>query len=152
MPQIQEETKEELKLTCREAGLLIRHIHLDKPWKNYSPEEQTAMRHPLTYGGWTTESYCECKEKGFIGVYGESPSCKEALESWAKNPGPIYLVGSNNLTLKDVLGVEHVWGRWERSEFGKGYNSHIGSCENKPCTALMNYWQSTPFSSQYDGE
>lgn len=132
-------------LSCREAELLLRVIPLDKERKDMKPEEVGAVEHY-----YNLNPGCKpCRERGIRKILQREISCQGALETCANNPGPLYLSGIRSL--KELLAVEHVWGRWIPRDEGS-YHFQIESCKEKPCFGLRYFWINTPLSSAYNGE
>lgn len=139
------------QLSCREAHLLLKVISVDKKFTKMSEEELQAGRHYIACNG--------CRKIGFATITGKTLTHKEALEAWAKRPGPLYLesitggVFPSIKTFNEQLAIEHVWGRWVEWEGGHpGYNDMYESCPERSCSRLAYYWRSAGLSSHYDGE
>ncbi|MFQ5531890.1 MAG: hypothetical protein ACE5ES_04705, partial [Candidatus Nanoarchaeia archaeon] len=135
--------RSKIELTCREAGLILKHIPLDKPYGEYTAEEKAAISHPMTYDDFLQRDNCECKDRGFLGIIRSLPHI-DVLETWARNPGALYF---NAETLREIIAVEHVWGRWVPVIDKKGtlqrYSTNVDGCEDEVCSALRNYWIQT---------
>jgi len=144
-------TESRIELTCKEAGLLLKHIPLDKPYNEYTPEEAAALQHPLTYVYSSPNDICDCKVGGFIHILG-SPSHQMALETWARNSG--LLLYQNVKTLREIVSLEHVWGIRVPERDGEGNIEYFRTdkgCRFEVCSDLRNYWMQAPLSSSYDG-
>ena len=142
---------QQIALSCRESQLLLRAISPDKEYSAMTEEEQSAIRHYYSY-----DMCRHCKEIGLTKILSIELSCQEALEKWAEKPGPLYQ-GSGVTTLREILAVEHVWGKMlattvdEKERIGLAYRNNIDNCKSKACIELMCYWMRAPLSIFYDG-
>lgn len=138
--------KPELKLSCREAQLVLRLIPLRKNVKDMREEEIAAIKHYL---------YCKsCRDRGLDEVLDKTLSCQEAPLVWAEHPWALWLdfipgARVERETLIQEQAVEHVWGKYQ---WGKGAGGHGGydnftACQERPCQALRVYWLRVPMSS-----
>ena len=146
-----------IELSCKESQLILRVIPKDKEYREMNEEETAAVDHYCSnqkkqYGG-----CLPCKEVGLSKILSKEISCQEAIETWAKKPGPFYH-GNDVQTLTEILALEHIWGRKvpttekEREIVVMAVHDNIDNCKKKPCTALMSYWRGVPLSLFYDGE
>lgn len=133
----------QLEMSCRESGLLLRTIDLDKPYQELTKEQKLAVRHYADYG------CTQCIRTGLDKIIQREMGCQEALETWANNPGPLYLAAN---TLKEIQAVEHIWGKKMPRETGGGFNTNIDQCQGGLCQSLFSYWSGAHLSSHYDGE
>ena len=139
---MEQDTAEKKVLSCIEARLLLKVISASKLYKDMNETEQAAVDHYV----WCKDS---CHREGFSTIRGESLTCRKALEIWAAKPGPLWLSGE---TIKEILAVEHVWGRVIQKSGQPASHVNYGACEQTPCRRLANYWAGAPLCSQYDGD
>jgi hypothetical protein len=135
--------EQELKLSCREARLVLPLIPLEKDVDYMSKEELAAIKHYVD---------CKsCRDIGLAEILEVDFSCREAILVWA---GHLGLLPQRSRSLIEELSVEHVWGLydWKNSMGGHGYDNST-ACNEQPCRKLQHYWLSVPMSSSAgDGE
>ena len=119
-------------------------IDLDKPYRELSEEQKLAIRHYTDY----TAACIKCKRIGLDKIIQREMDHQEALETWANNPGPLYLMAN---TLREVQAAEHIWGKKMPHESGR-FDTDIDQCQSGQCQSLFFYWLRAPLSSHCDGE
>ncbi len=137
--------EKEVKFSCREARLVLKVMKTGKEYEVMTSEEKAACRHYASCNS--------CKKLGLSRIVSWKMSCKEALETWATRPGPLYL--GLVQTVKEQLALEHVWGRlvegvedtfWARV-------GHFEICQvEHTCRRLWQYWKNAGLSMFNDGE
>lgn len=132
--------KTELKLSCREAKLVLKTMPLDKKYGEMAEQETAAYLHYLR---------CEeCLKRGLAEIIRFQITCQEALEVLAQNPGPLHWHAS---TVRERIAAEHVFGRSIKD--GHGYtDQYYGACANRACAPICTLWAHAPLCSHYDGE
>lgn len=141
---------EKMKISCREARLILRIIPLQKRAQNMKEEEIAAIKHYL---------YCKtCRDPGLGEILDEKLSCQEALLVWAEHPGALWLDANPSWlisihTLNELYAVEHVWGKYQWTDIEKGFGGEniATACQRYPCVALRTYWQNVSLSLFNDG-
>ncbi|MDP2587802.1 MAG: hypothetical protein Q8P33_03455 [bacterium] len=137
--------KPEIKLSCREAHLILRVIPLRKNVSEMKEEEIASIKHYI---------HCkDCRDRGLADVLDTQLSCKEANLVWAERASALWLdcssmFGPRVETIIELYATEHVWGRyqWKNSMGGHGWDIGTG-CREHSCQALHSYWASIPMSS-----
>lgn len=137
--------KEYLELSCREVRLMVKLVSLDTDGLEMSEEAGSAAYHY-----WICK---ECQKIGLSEILNHPISCKDAISVWVRKLCHLGL-RIEIKTLRDVLALEHVWGRSVKTtEFGTEHiNPNFEACNGWGCTALRAYWHSVPYSCHNDCE
>jgi len=137
--------KPKIKLSCREAYLILRVIPLRKNASEMREEEIASIEHYIN---------CKnCRDRGLADILDTKLSCKEAILVWAARAGALWfdcssVFGPQIKTLIELYATEHVWAKyqWKNSMGGSGWEIGTG-CRERSCLNLHSYWASVPMSS-----
>lgn len=136
--------KPEIKLSCREAHLILRITPLCKNLSEMKEEEIVAIEHYF---------YCKyCRDRGLADILDTKLSCKEAILVWAERACALWLACNPAFapcfdTLIEIYATEHIWGKyqWINSMGGCGWDINTG-CYKHSCLNLYKYWERVPMS------